>query len=73
MIHSFSLAVLFTNSVLFRKHKPHDLDDDIKKHIPSRGYQELCQVHLCRTMFVDIADTTVPNLIYVLKTEMFTT
>jgi hypothetical protein len=24
----------------------------------------LCQVHFCRTMFVDIADTTVPNLIY---------
>ena len=33
----------------------------------SRGYQELWQVHFCRTMFVDIADTTVPNLIYVLK------
>ena len=25
------------------------------------------QVHSCRTMFVDIADTTVPNLIYVFK------
>jgi hypothetical protein len=41
-----------------------------------RGYQELCQVHFCRisTMFVDIADTTVSNLIYnvYLKNEMLT-
>jgi hypothetical protein len=35
-----------------------------------RGYQELCQVHLCRTMFVDIADTKVPNLIYILKNNV---
>jgi hypothetical protein len=42
-----------------------DFDYDIKKRSPSRGYLVLCQVHFCRTMFVDIADTTVPNLIYV--------
>ena len=40
--------------------------------ISSRGYQELCQVHFCRVMFVDIADMTVPNLIYALKNEMLT-
>jgi hypothetical protein len=39
--------------------------------IPSRGYQELCQVHFCRTMSVDISDTTVPNLIYVLKMKCY--
>jgi hypothetical protein len=50
----------------FRKHKRHDLDYDVKKNSsPNRGYQELCQVHFCRMMFVDISDTTVPNLIYV--------
>jgi len=38
-----------------------------KKRILSRGYQELFQVHFCKTMFVDVANTTVPNLIYVLK------
>jgi len=57
----------------FRKHKRHDLDNDVKKRVPSRGCQELCQVNFCRMMFVDIADTTVPNLIYVLKSEMLTT
>ena len=30
---------------------------------PSRGYQELCQVHFCRRMSVDISDMTVSNLI----------
>ena len=50
----------------FRKHKRHDLDYDVNKNIsPSIGYQELCHVHFCRTMFVDISNTTVPNLIYV--------
>ena len=39
----------------------------LKKSSPSRGYQELCQVHFCRMMFVDISDTAVPNLIYVYK------
>ena len=32
----------------------------------------MCQVPFSKTMFVDIADTTVPNLIYVIKNEMFT-
>ena len=55
----------------FRKHKRHDLDYDVKKNSsPCRGYQELCQVHFCRTMFVDISDTTVPNFILCLKYEM---
>ena len=59
-----SLAVLFTNAVPVWKHKGHDLHYDVKSS-PYRGYQELCQVLFCRTMFVDIADTTIPNLIYV--------
>ena len=37
------------------------------KSSPRRGYQELCQVHFCRTMIVYIAETTVANLIYVWK------
>ena len=61
MIHRFCLPMPFQ----FRKHKGHDLAYDIKIMTLSRGYQALCQVHFCRTMFVDIADTTVPNLIYV--------
>jgi len=31
MIHSFSLAVLFR----FKKHKRHDLDDDVKNVFPA--------------------------------------
>ena len=73
MIHSFSLAVMFPISFLFRQHKRHNLDDVVSKRIPSRDYQELFQVHFCRTMCVDIDDTTVPNLIYVLQNEMFIT
>ena len=57
-IHRFCLPMQFR----FRKHKGHDLAYDVTI---SRGYQELWKVHFCRTMFVDIADTTVPNLIYV--------
>jgi hypothetical protein len=45
-----------------RKHKGHDLPYDVKIMRSQQSYQELCQVHFCRTMFVDIADTTVPNL-----------
>ena len=41
MIHSFSLAVLFPVSFLFRQHKRHNIDDVVNKRIPSRGYQEL--------------------------------
>jgi hypothetical protein len=41
MIHSFSLAVLFPISFLFRQHKRHNIDDVVNKRIPSRGYQEL--------------------------------
>ena len=37
---------------------------NVNKCSPSRGFQELCQVHFCRAMLVDNADTTVPNLIY---------
>jgi hypothetical protein len=48
--------------IRFRKHKRHDLDDDIRKRIPSRGYQELFQAHLCRMVFVDIADTKPKNI-----------
>ena len=60
-IHRFCLPMSFR----FRKHKGHDLAYDVKLWRLSRGYQELWQVHICGTMFVDIADTTVPNLIYV--------
>ena len=35
-----------------------------KKCSHNRGYLELCQIHFCRTILVDIADTTVLNLIY---------
>jgi hypothetical protein len=60
------LAVLFTNAVPVCKHKRHELDYDVEKiSSPSKGYQELCQVHFYRMMVVDISDTTVPNLIYV--------
>ena len=44
---------------------------------PSRGYQELCQVHFCSRMSVDISDMTVSNLILrnhlCLKNEMLPT
>jgi len=73
MIHSFLLAVLLTNSVPVSKAQTLRPWWWRKKRIPSRGYQELFQLHICRTMFVDIADTTVPNLIYVLNNDMFTT
>ena len=61
MIHSFSLVECLPIPFRFRKHKLHDLDDDVRKRIPSRGYQELFKVHFCRMMFVDIADTAVLN------------
>ena len=70
-IHQFCLPMPFR----FRKHKGHDLAYRLwRKYYDrlGRGYQELWQVHFCRTMFVDIADTTVPNLIYVLKNRMLT-
>jgi hypothetical protein len=51
-------------------HKGHDLPCDVKIMRSQQSYQELCQVHFCRTMFVDIADTTVPNLIYVKKNNV---
>ena len=53
-----------------RKHKGHDLPYDVKIMTSQQSYQELCQVRFCRTMFVDIADTTVPNLIYVKKNSV---
>jgi len=49
----------------FKKLKRHDLDYDVKNSSLSRGYQELFQVHFYGTIFFDIADTTIPNLIYV--------
>jgi hypothetical protein len=55
-IHRFCLPMPFR----FRKHKGHDLAYDVK--IMTSQDIVIPYVHFCRTMCVDIADTTVPNL-----------
>ena len=49
----------------FRKHKGHDLAYDVKIMTSQQKLSRIVTSTFCRTIFVDIADTTVPNLILV--------
>jgi hypothetical protein len=60
-IHRFCLPM----PLRFRKHKGHDLAYDVKIMTSQQMLSRNVTSTFCRTMFVDIADTTVPNLIYV--------
>jgi len=47
----------------FRKHERHNLPYDVNNYDVSA--EVIKKVHFCTTMFVDMSNTTVPNLIYV--------
>jgi hypothetical protein len=56
----------------YRKHERHNLSLWRKKLWRlDRGYQELCKVHFCRTMFVDISNTTILTFIWTCNNEWY--
>ena len=56
-------SLIFISGFVYQLHSGLD-STQVTTSIISRCYQEWCQIHFRMTMFIDIAETTVPNLIY---------